>query len=75
MLHFVCHIKGFKKQLGEYAPLALPCRNDIAHCVFAFFSSLIVNNVVIVNWSGSKGQLTVRSASHLSIYSPTKPRK
>ena len=62
-------MKRFKKQLDEYAPLAWPCRNDINHCVL-HFSSLIVNNVVIVNWSDSKGQLTVRSissASHLSI--------
>ena len=59
MLHFVYHIKRFKKQLDEYASLTWPCRNDIAHCVFAFFPSLIVNNVVIVNSSGSKGQLTI----------------
>ena len=70
MLHFVYHLKRFKKQLDEYAPLTWPCRNDTADWVFAHFSSLIVNNVVIVNSSGSKGQLTVgpiSSASHLSI--------
>ena len=27
--------------------LARRCGNDVAHCVFAFFSSLAVNNVVV----------------------------
>ena len=43
----------------------------MSHCAFAFFfSSFVVNNVVIVNSSGSKGQMTVgsiSSASGLSI--------
>ena len=63
MLHFVYQKKRFKEQLDEYALLVRLCRNDVAHRVFAFFSSFIVNNVVInniVNSSGSKGQLSVR---------------
>ena len=48
---FTKKAKRLKKQLDEYAPL-----NDIAHWVFVFFfPSLIANNVVIVNLSGSKG--------------------
>ena len=51
--------KTFQKQLDDHGFQASPCRDDIINPIVFLhvFFSLIVNNVVIINSSDSRGHV------------------